>query len=285
MYKMNTKDIKNIISSLRLIPLFFLCALALSGCGPTPCDFCGKTRFCKEFDIVGVTRHICNDCLNDPRVAVSGNMVRLYSEMYENGSLEYPTDSPLHPDYGKPTEAPSGTPTVLPSYSDISVVLPEGGSGGLNPAPTAPTPAVPSSTAPAGGKLSGEELLSSLNESLAADNMSLTPVAGKSGEYTLMCGGADTGIKFKTSAGTADRDKLVIEQGENASSSDYVKSAIRSILTYMNSNDYDGLGHDIYNGAIQSGSFIYNGTTFVSTVHTADEIEKGSAISDFSIVP
>lgn len=282
---MNRKDFKNTNIALRLIPLFFLCALTLSACGPTPCDFCGKTRFCKEFDIVGVTRHICNNCLNDPRVAVSGNMVRFYSEMYENGSLEYPADSPLNPDYGKPTEEPSGTPTVLPSYSDISVVLPEGNNNALTPASATPAPGAPSSAAPAGGSLSGEELVSSLNRSLSADNMSLTPVAGKPGEYTLMSGNADTGIRFKTTAGTADRDKLVIEQGENASSSDYVKSAIRSILTYMNSDDYDGLGHDIYNGAIQSGSFIYNGTTFVSTVHTADEIEKGSAISDFSIVP
>ncbi len=281
----DTNTNKTALTKVRLIAAFLSCALLLAACGPVPCDFCGKNRFCKTFDIVGVERHICNDCLNDPRVAISGNLVREYSEMYENGALEYPEDSPLNPNYGKPTVTPSVSPTVLPSYSDISVILPEGSGSNLTPVSSAdPTPA-PAASVPSSGNLSGEALVSALNQSLAADSMSLTPISGKSGEYTLMCGGSDTGIRFKTSAGNSGKDKLVIEQGENASSSDYVKSAIRSILTYMNSTDYDGLGHDIYNGAIQSGSFIYNGTTFVSTVHTADEIEKGAAISDFSIVP
>ncbi|MBQ9867012.1 MAG: hypothetical protein IJM34_08325 [Lachnospiraceae bacterium] len=274
----------------KLWAVFFLCALFLTGCGPVACDFCGKTKFCKTFDIVGVERHICNECLNDPSVAVSGNMVRTYSERYEDGSLKYPDDSPLNPDYGKPKEEPSLTPAVMPPASgEINVSRYEQGTAGPTPTPvTAPTPtaaSASSNTASDPGKLSGEALISALNSKLSADNMSLSPVAGKTGEYTLLSSGNDTHIRFKTSAGSADKDKLIVEQRENASSSDYVKAAIRSILAYTGSDDYDGLGHDVYNAAIQNGSFINNGITFVSTVHTADEIEKGAAISDFSIVP
>lgn len=266
---------------------FLLCALLLCGCGPVACDFCGKTRFCKKFDIVGIERHICNDCLNDPRIAISGNMVRTYSEKYEDGSLEYPADSPLNPDYGKPTEAPSGTPVPKPATGDINISRYEQGTGTSQPssAPTAPAAPTAAPTAAAPSSLSGEALINALNSNLAADNMSLNPVANKSGEYTLLSGGNDTHIRFKISAGTADKDRLTIEQGEDASSSDYVKAAIRSILAYTGSDDYEGFGHDVYNAAIQSGSFFNNGISFISTVHTADEIEKGSAVSDFAIVP
>ena len=271
--------------NIRPVIAFLWCALLLCGCGPVACDFCGKTRFCKKFDIVGIERHICNDCLNDPRIAISGNMVRTYSEKYEDGSLEYPADSPLNPDYGKPTEAPSGTPVPKPATGDINISRYEQGTSQPAATPTAGAAPTAAPTASAPGSLTGEALLNALNSNLAADNMSLNPVANKSGEYTLLSGGNDTHIKFKISAGTADKDRLTIEQGEDASSSDYVKAAIRSILAYTGSDDYEGFGHDVYNAAIQSGSFFNNGISFISTVHTADEIEKGSAVSDFAIVP
>lgn len=279
------------IKCMTIYCLFFLCSFILSGCGPVECDFCGRTRFCKDFDILGVERHICNDCLNDPRIAVSGNMVRKYSEMYENGALEYPEGSPLRPDYGTPTVSPTGTDSrvryELPSDIDVLVQenIPAADSIPPTPTPTQSTAPVSAPVTSAATGLSGESLINALNGKLAADNMSLSPVPNKTGEYTLLNGGNDTSIRFVISAGTADKDTLTIEQRENASSSDYVKASIRSILAYTGSDDYEGLGHDIYNGAIQSGNFSNSGLSFISKVHTADEIEKGSPVSDFTIAP
>ncbi len=274
-------------STAGLFILFFLCSLLLCGCGPVACDFCGRTKFCKEFDILGITRNICNECLNDPRIAISGNMVRTYSEMYENGSLEYPEGSPLRPDSGSSAEA---TPSVsvnrtLEDALNESIVInvPTGSGDTLPPAP-ADTPAIPSESPT--GTLSGDSLIYSLNSNLADDNMSLAAIGGRDGEYRLLCSGNDTYIRFITSPsenGTSDR--LTIELREGASSSDYVKSVIRSVLSYTDSDDYEGLGHEIFNRTIQNGSYTYGDIRFMSTVHTADEVEKGAAISDFTIQP
>ena len=269
---------------------FFLCALLLCGCGPVACDFCGRTKFCKEFDILGVTRHICNDCLNDPRIAISGNMVRIYSEMYENGSLEYPEGSPLRPDSDKNAEA---SPTVSQNRTieDIlneEIVINNPVTPDTYPVPVSPdTPAAsPASSESSSGGLSGAALISSLNGNLADDNMSLAAIDGRDGEYRLLCGGNDTCIRFITaSSDTAGKDKLTIELREGASSSDYVKSVIRSVLSYTGSDDYEGLGHEIFNRTIQNGSYTSEGIRFISKVHTADEVEKGAAISDFTIQP
>ncbi len=268
-----------------MLPFFLLCAFLLCACGREVCDFCGENRFCKEFDILGKTRFICRECLNNPKIAVSGNMVRTYSEMYENGTLEYPEGSPLRPDSGTPTPE-AAEPTALPTLTpDIHIVNPEQptpASAGDDGAAATPTPA----SAPASDKLNGQSLIDRLNESLAADNMVLQPKNVDGKEYKLFSGNNDLHISFTPSAGTDGKnDSLVIGLGENASSSDYVKAVIRSILVYAGSKDYDGLGHDIYNQVIQNGEFRYEGVLYRSTIHTADEIEKGSSISDFSIIP
>lgn len=268
-----------------MLPFFLLCAFFLTACGREICDFCGENKFCKEFDILGKTRFICQDCLNDPRIAISGNMVRTYSEMYENGTLEYPEGSPLRPDSGTPTPAAEAAPALPTLTPDIHINNPEA----PTPSPDAGAPDAASptpTTAPDSGSLNGQALIDRLNESLAADNCVLLAKNDDAKEYKLYSGNTDLNITFRPTAGADGKsDSLVIGLGENASSSDYVKAVIRSILVYAKSSDYDGLGHDIYNQVIQNGEFRYDGVLYRSAVHTADEIEKGAAVSDFSITP
>ena len=64
--------------------------LLTTGCGKVVCSYCGESKFCDEYDINGTTRYICKDCLADPNIGIYGNVVRDYSELYENGTLEYP---------------------------------------------------------------------------------------------------------------------------------------------------------------------------------------------------
>ncbi|MBR5420993.1 MAG: hypothetical protein IK115_07605 [Lachnospiraceae bacterium] len=272
----------------KLLLLFILLSLTLCACGMETCDFCGEKKFCKQFDILGVTRFICNDCLNNPLVAVSGNMVRTYSEKYEDGTLEYPEGSPLRADAGTVSED-SPSEAALPSLTpDIHVENPEPPfDTSAIPNGTEPTPVVtaPTPTAAAAGT-SGSALTDALNAALAADNMLLVPKDGEGKEFLIYSGNNDLHLAVtRTEGSSAGKDGLVVAQNNGASSSDYVKAAIRSILTCIQSEDYDGLGHDIYNQAIQKGEFRYNGVIFRSTVHTADEVEKGAPVAEFSILP
>ena len=291
-----------------LISVLFLFLTA--GCGKVVCSYCGESRFCEEYDINGTTRYICKDCLMDPNIGIYGNVVRDYSELYENGTLEYPEGSPMRAQYSRETGAiyPTGeepeeednteaeinrilseeTPHVeVPVYippktsvtdespaSDADVSSADGTETYVN-TPT-PIPAAPSA-------LSGEALVSALNTSLANNGYSLQP-SGKDGEYALTGNGSDLKIRVKITP-SASGDSACVEMLPEGSPSDYVKAVIRSILTYTGSDDYDGLGHDIYNSTIQQGSYSASGVTFSSKVHTPDEIEKGAAASSFTIVP
>ncbi len=93
--------------------LLLLIALPLSGCVRAVCSYCGEEKFCKEFDILGVKRNICSDCLSNPAIGLSGNVVRDYSTAYENGLLDYPANSPMRPaTEAPPAEVSENRPTV-----------------------------------------------------------------------------------------------------------------------------------------------------------------------------
>ncbi len=288
-----------------------------TGCGRVVCSYCGESRFCDEYDINGTTRYICKDCLNDPNIGIYGNVVRDYSELYENGTLEYPEGSPMLAQYSRETgvvypegeepeeedntEAeinrilseetphvevpvyipPSPTPTAEEAAEQA---LPEQPAADqATPTPISIVPEAAPTTAASKQGLTGEALVSALSASIANNGYSLQS-AGKDGEYIVSKDGNDLKIRLKITPSAAG-DAAAVEMLPEGSPSDYVKTVIRSILTYTGSDDYDGLGHDIYNNTIQQGSYSASGVTFTSKVHTPEEIEKGAAASSFTIVP
>ncbi len=286
------KNMKNSLSHKFIIALSIsLLTIFLCACGETTCDFCGQQKVCKEFDILGTTRHICNDCLSNTASAVSGNVARQYAELFENGTLEYPADSPLadhsedeqtdgegeeNAETPEPIEV--NTPAEDSSDNDKPGDQPEEAEQpDDNPEPTEDTPVDTSG-------LSNEALIADLNRKLQADSMILYADANDVNIYHLYENGGDTGIVFTVSPGTSG-DKIAICQYSPDSSQAYVKAVIRSILTYVDSNDYDGLGHDIYNGTIQNGSYSQSGINFYSSIGSEEDIEKGLPSSTFEIVP
>ena len=263
-----------------------LLTLLLCACGKTTCDFCGQQKVCKEFDVMGTTRHICNDCLNNTASAVSGNVARQYAELFENGTLEYPADSPLadhSEDEQTEGEETPETPEPVEVYTPVDDSSDDQNTDETDVAPDESAEPTEDTAVDTSG-LTNEALISDLNRKLQADSMILYADANDVNIYHLYENGADTGIVFTVSPGTSG-DKLSICQYSPDSSQAYVKAVIRSILTYVDSNDYDGLGHDIYNGTIQNGSYSQSGINFYSSIGTADEIERGLPSSTFEIAP
>lgn len=243
---------------------------------------------------MGTERHICRDCLNDPSLAVSGNVARSYAELYENGTLEYPEHSPLRPtEEPTPTEEESQMPDlemIMNGYDPEAEIrqrlLEEQARKDAEAAAAAEArdAAAAENSAPNSASLSMEEIVSAINTSMQKDNLLLVPTDGSGAEYILYTGNTDLGVHLKPSTDPESR-KLIIEQYEGASSSDYVKAIIHSILPYINSTDYEGLGHEVYNNTVQVGTYTYLNTKFSTISHTADEIEKGRPASEFIIEP
>ncbi len=304
---------KGMLSKTAYILALLLCIAGLTACGETTCDFCGESKICEEFDIMGTTRHICRDCLENSAGAVSQNVARQYASLYEDGTLEYPEGSPLKPvdKNAKNEPGASGEGAVTPSSPAFELAgstttqanentnKEEARTESARETASQPTPAPALTESPTtqanangnkeddpagsssseGGSTITERRISSLSSVLSADGLSLA--ATDSAEtYKLMNGNTDTKITF-----TLVGDRLRIEEYDPSFSQEYVKSVIRSILSYTGSSDYDGFGHDVYNSTIENGSFVSGDINFVSKIGTAEEIEKGYPATSFAIVP
>ena len=261
-----------------------LCTFFLAACGETRCDFCGEEKQCKVFEINGVMRNICNDCLNNTASAVSGNVARGYAKLYEDGVLEYPSDSPLKPVSDTPvsteaTEKPSAPDIIIPSVPDGDTDISDAASVIDGEEPSFDK----NETADISGSdtsASSDDRVDNINRGLLPEGFSLAEDGSGSGRYNMMSGDTDTGIDF-----TFVDDKLKIEEYDENYAQQYVKAVIRTILAYTNSNDYDGYGHDVYNSTLENGNYKSGGVTFFSSVGTTDEIEKGYPLTTFTIVP
>ena len=344
------------LKKIKLILFIMVLTLCLCACGEKTCDFCGEKKICREFDIAGVKRNICSDCLNNTASAVSSNVARKYAELYEKGELEYPEGSPLRP-VDKNSNAQAATPSVgssdttgLTSF-DIDTSLGQtdltddhdthepgadtsssGNSSESDPSDSDTGSSSSSSSASSGSSSSGssgaasgsgassdsgsgssssasgsgsdsssgsgssgsdpgsssssdDSLVASLNRTLQADSLVLKEDKGKSRTYKLYSGDKDTGVVFTTASNNGKKDKLTIDTYSADNSQEFVKSVIRSILAYVDSSDYDGLGHDIYNNAVQYGNYSSNGIKFYYSEGSADDIEKGYPRQTFEIIP
>ena len=269
-----------------ILIISILCTLFLVACGETKCDFCGEEKQCKVFEINGVMRNICNDCLNNTASAVSGNVARGYAKLYEDGILEYPSDSPLSPVKDAPasteaSEKPSAPDTIIPSVPNADTDISDAASVIDKEEPSFDTNSVSDisgSENPASA--SSDDRVENINRGLLPEGFSLAEDGSGSGRYNMMSGETDTGIDF-----TFVDDKLKIEEYDANYAQQYVKAVIRTILAYTNSNDYDGYGHDVYNSTLENGNYKSGGVTFFSSVGTTDEIEKGYPLTTFTIVP
>ena len=227
-----------------ILIIAILCTFFLAACGETRCDFCGEEKQCKVFEINGVMRNICNDCLNNTASAVSGNVARGYAKLYEDGVLEYPSDSPLKPVSDNPvsteaTEKPSAPDIIIPSVPDGDTDISDAASVIDGEEPSFDK----NETADISGSdtsASSDDRVDNINRGLLPEGFSLAEDGSGSGRYNMMSGDTDTGIDF-----TFVDDKLKIEEYDENYAQQYVKAVIRTILAYTNSNDYDGYGHDV----------------------------------------
>lgn len=268
-----------------ILIIAILCTFFLAACGETRCDFCGEEKQCKVFEINGVMRNICNDCLNNTASAVSGNVARGYAKLYEDGVLEYPSDSPLKPVSATPvsteaTEKPSAPDIIIPSVPNGDTDISEAASVIDDEEPSFDIGETPDTVGSETSSASSDDRVDNINRGLLPEGFSLAEDGSGSGRYNMMSGDTDTGIDF-----TFVDDKLKIEEYDENYAQQYVKAVIRTILAYTNSNDYDGYGHDVYNSTLENGNYKSGGVTFFSSVGTTDEIEKGYPLTTFTIVP
>ena len=100
----------------------------------------------------------------------------------------------------------------------------------------------------------------------------------------MLKGESDQKVIFNFTKDTNDKDKLVIYMEQDGDTAVHTKACIHAILSFIDSNDYSGLGYDIYNNAYQYGNYNYGNNNFYYILSSEKEIENGIPPIRFEIL-
>ncbi len=252
------KSMKKLIFPLLLSLILSL--ILMVGCtGKETCAYCGETKYCREYDLVGVTRLICDDCLRNPEVA--GNSPAILAEYGITPKEEEPAN-----------EEETTLETDVPFEDSIDI---ETNSESISEN-NAPQEIITSVTK--------DGLLKSLQAYYAETNMELIVSENNKNVYMLYAGDEYQNIDFLfTPVAEGMVPPLSVQCYEGASDTGYTAACIRSALIYIGSTDYSGLGYEIYNNCVSYGSHVSGDTKFYYTAFSETDVENGAPKATFDI--
>ena len=246
--------------------LFFLLLVlsaSLYGCGEQVCSYCGEEKQCHEYDILGTTRYICDECLNNPAASIiSGNVIQEYSDLPVSGNLVLVTD------YFQTTDVSNNAVTDDNINSNIDSSDNNNASGDNasgNEAANGDNTSGSEDQDPSQPVASYNSVMGKLNEIYVSSGLQLVPDDNSNTTFGLYNGGTYLGIKFAFSNTGSTPPSLSVQNFGNASASDYSAACINAILAFYGSDDYDGVGYDTYTRAQEHGNYSTNGLHFYYT--------------------
>lgn len=285
--------------------LFFLLLVlsaSLCGCGEQVCSYCGEEKQCHEYDILGTTRYICEECLNNPAASIiSGNVIQEYSDLPVSGNLVLVTDyfqstdvsnnavtddninsnigssdnnnasgdnasgnEVANGDNNSGSEVVSGE-TISTGSDNASGNNSSSDNMNSNPAESESAPDNSNTQEPSQPVASYNSVMGKLNEIYVSSGLQLVPDDNSNTTFGLYNGGTYLGIKFAFSNTGSTPPSLSVQNFGNASASDYSAACINAILAFYGSDDYDGVGYDTYTRAQEHGNYSTNGLHFYYT--------------------
>lgn len=267
--------------------------LFFTGCAKKEvCAYCGEEKYCKEYKILDVTRYICDECLNDPRSSISGNVLLDYEsdlidpELYIVSVNDTTVPAVSENDFipiGDNTAVSDTTPsennvpeTVIPTpYPEVTPV-PE-----VSPTPAQETPeSSPTSNVNINTK-GKDTVVANIQTALQTQGYYLKQSDDTDTKYELYNGNNATGIMFDFTGSDSQTTKLTASMPKGASDVDFLNTCICSALGFMGSDDYYGVGADVYNNAVLHGNYSYNGCKFYYTESSDKEVADGGPIVRF----
>ena len=154
----------------------------------------------------------------------------------------------------------------------------------VTPATPEPTPA-PSETAPSSNvniNTKGKDtVVANIQTALSAQGYYLKQSDDTDTKYELYNGNTATGIMFDFSGSDSQTTKLTASMPKGATDVDFLNTCICSALGFMGSDDYYGVGADVYNNVVLHGNYSYNGCKFYYTESSDKEVADGGPIVRF----
>lgn len=245
---MNNKKKLNIKNRILTILMAVLCMAFLYGCDEQICSYCGEEKECDTFDILGTPRYICKDCLGNPAMSLSGNVIIEYEselvdpELYHMSGSVSSDDAYIAGDYRDEESV---------SASEI-LATPE-----LPPQTSEP---VSSSALPASGA-DKDEIVGLMAAALSSYNYYIQPDNDSNNQYHVFFGSDNANIDIEFS-GNGNSTKAKVSMMEGAREDDFSNVCININLAFLKSEDYENLGFAVFNNAKDYGNYNKNGCKF-----------------------
>ncbi len=253
-----------------LLSLIYM--MLLSGCGEQICSYCGESKQCGEYDILGTTRYICEDCLGDRGMSLSGNVIGEYESPLVDPSLYLP--------YNVIVEDGPAVETV--SDNNVSVVIPDSESmNGVSDNQSQDTSGNVESNSSSNTSYGKENLVSTVASNLSAVNFLLQPDDDVKDKYHIYKDGNVTGISISFS-GESNGTKVGIAMKNGASDQNFADICIYTGLACLGSADYDNYGVAVFNSARDHGNYTKDNCRF----YYMDELDASTndgAIATYEI--
>lgn len=256
-----------------ILLLFIMVCCILSGCNEKTCSYCGKKKQCKEYNVLGTKRLVCQDCINNPGSMSSNSVIDEYKaeeldpSLFPQESNEPSPDAINTSDSDELNNSLSNNNADMPSDIDNDQTLNDSSNHDLSNA----------------GILSKDDFINTLASLLSAYSIQLSPDANESNLFNIYTSnGNDAAIDLLVQD-NAGKTNIKIMAYQGASSSDISIVCINSILSCMGSTDYDGIGNGIYNNTLTYGNYSEYPCSFYYTSYTMDEISQGSPASTLEI--
>ena len=226
---------------------FLISSIILSGCKKQVCDYCGKEKYCTKYDIVGTSRYICDDCINNPNSA-SNNVLSGYMAEPLDPALLGKQDSASEDSASENTDNPEADGSLADS-SNQDLTASDNNSE---------VPQVTSEYE----TYSKNDIVNSFSALLSEYNIEPEASEDDKNIYEVKDNNGSTIIKFTFSKSDSGLLTLTVDRYTADCGSDYVSSCICASLAFLGTADYDGTGYTIYNSAVAHGNYTYDNCRF-----------------------
>ena len=274
------KHYNELLYTILIMICFFLC-----GCEKQICSYCGQEKYCDEYDILGVTRYICDDCLGNPLSSLSGNVISDYESELVDPTLYTATAIEAYNaivGISQNTAAQSQVSSNMPpsdSIAEINEDIPSSDSSSINVSSLSDN----TSQAQSSPSQSKDTVISNVAAKLSNHNMYLMPIDEAPDRYALYLNDSYTDIDFDFSASSNEKAKLTISKNGNATDTNFTTACIDASLAFIGNDDYSGTGFDIYNTSNQYGNYTFSGCRFYYTISSDIEIKEGGPLVTYEI--
>lgn len=271
----------------------FLSIIILTACEKQVCSYCGEEKYCEEYKIIDTTRYICKECMDDPNITTSGNVVAEYQAPplepsdFGVGSDRNKTQNQQTDNTNASTENSNYNYNSSENSSDVTFENGENNDYSSDTNINNDISNASNDQVSNNSQKSKDQLLGEIAASLASANMQLSPDSSAEDAYGInFSTGEYAGVKLQFKQGSNGKPALSICKygSDSDSAEDTFKSVcVYSSLAFINSNDYDGSGSTIYTSTKGNGSFESDACNFTYNSSPSSNESEGAPLAEFMI--